>query len=450
MHLIDNSFFLLFQKCSYLDAITKSLQFKVDFFTSNMENNFYSGSTMDSIISGYDVGLTSSCPDVANDTSLSGSGPVASASLQMTRFIAKQILAPILVTCGVIGNTFNIIVLRDRKMRSSTNVYLMALAICDSIYLTLMFALSFFNCENKDQWRFVFYVVPFGRVFSDLFGNTAVWLTAAFTLERYIGVCHPMKGKAWCTIGKAKLAVIFVFIISLINTFPEFFELEIVENNTSWKKTTVLTCKTTQFGSTSSYQIGYFWWYATFFNFVPLTLLAVFNSILIRSVWKANKARRCLSNSIVIGETSRQASEQQKVTTMLISVVIIFLICQLPWAVLLLYKAYLSANNLPVPGDSLRIAGNVCNLLVEFNSSVNFLLYSYFSSRFRRTFKRIFCKWRQEKDRRRSLSSSSDTFRKSSSSKESNATATSVSSCRSKRAVVSDLSAREKLICQKV
>ncbi|XP_069107057.1 FMRFamide receptor-like [Argopecten irradians] len=369
----------------------------------------------------------------------------------MTRFIAQNILAPVLVTCGVIGNIFNIVVLRSPKMKSSTNVYLMALAICDSMYLVFMFVLSFFNCENKNQLKFIFYSIPFGRVCSDLFGNTAVWLTVAFTLERYIGVCHPMKGKAWCTIRKAKMAVILVFIISLINTFPEFFELEIVEINdigeVGGDRKAVLKCQTTNFGSTSSYQIGYFWWYVAFFNFVPLILLAVFNSILIMSVWKANKTRRTLSNSSVIGETTRQATEQQKVTTMLISVVIIFLICQLPWAVLLLYKA--SASNTQAHGDSLRIAGNICNLLVEFNSSVNFLLYSYFSSRFRRTFQSIFCKWKRERDRRRSLSSSSDTFRKSSSSKDST-TVTSVSSYRSKRSVVSDGSARENLLCQKV
>ena len=40
----------------------------------------------------------------------------------------------------------------------------------------------------------------------------------------------------------------------------------------------------------------------------------------------------------------------------------------------------------------LKIAGNVFNLLVVVNCSVNFVLYSSFSSKFRMTFRRLFCR----------------------------------------------------------
>ena len=39
----------------------------------------------------------------------------------------------------------------------------------------------------------------------------------------------------------------------------------------------------------------------------------------------------------------------------------------------------------------LKIAGNLFNLLVVINCSVNFVLYSSFSSKFRMTFRRLFC-----------------------------------------------------------
>ena len=369
---------------------------------------------------------------------------LASKELEITRFIVQRILSPLLVTGGVLGNIFNIIVLRNKKMRSSTNVYLTALAVCDTLYLIFMIALSLIDCNNRDLPGFLIYFHPVGRVFSDMFGNTAVWLTVAFTLERYVGVCHPMKGKAWCTIRKAKLAAFSVTILCFCTTLPEFLEMEIVEIEASNSLKTYLKCQNTEFGNSDSYQIGYFWWYVTFFTIIPLILLSIFNSTLIASVWKANKARRTLSNSCVVGETTRHATEQQKVTTMLIAVVIIFLICQFPWAILLIYKAYTSAHNIPVPRDKVRITGNVCNILVVFNASINFLLYSYFSSRFRRVFKQIICSLRKPTPTRRksTISSSSDAFRKSGSSKES----TSTTSCRSKRTLVSDTSANESLL----
>jgi hypothetical protein len=39
----------------------------------------------------------------------------------------------------------------------------------------------------------------------------------------------------------------------------------------------------------------------------------------------------------------------------------------------------------------------VCNLLGQLNASINFILYSYFSSRFRRTFKNLICRWDTKK-----------------------------------------------------
>nr|XP_022302913.1 FMRFamide receptor-like [Crassostrea virginica] len=363
----------------------------------------------------------------------------AAKSLQVTRLIVKQILIPVIATAGIVGNVLNIIVLRHRKMRSSTNVYLSALAVSDMLYLIFTFSLSFVHCNLSDQPKSAFDFVPRARVLSDLFGNTAVWLTVAFTIERYIGVCHPMRGKVWCTVGKAKILSLLVFGVSLANTFPEFFEMEIIESHTN--TTTSYSCEQTSFGKSESYSIGYYWWFVTFFTFVPFVFLFVFNSVLIKSVWEANRRRHELSNFSVVGESSRQQSEQHKVTTMLITVVLIFLLCQLPWTILLMYRTYLDANDLLKSQTTfILISGNICNLLVIMNASGNFLLYSYFSCRFRRTFTKVFCGWRRL--RKTSRGSNGSTWR---SSRYASSSTTTTSSCRSKRDMLSESSKRLKM-----
>ena len=96
-------------------------------------------------------------------------------------------------------------------------------------------------------------------------------------------------------------------------------------------------------------------------------------------------------------QTRRISREQNKVTLLLVTIVMIFFVCQLPWTAIYLYK-----NLGPKPSPSgiiwLKIAGNVCNLLALVNASVNFYLYSCFSKRFRRTLaKLVFC-WRRKRN----------------------------------------------------
>ena len=97
---------------------------------------------------------------------------------------------------GVTGNLVNIAVLTRRWMKSSTNSYLTALAIYDMLYLVLALTLTLVHHESvKTSSWYQRYDKPYGRPLTDTASNTGVWLTLTFTVERYIGVCHPMKGK---------------------------------------------------------------------------------------------------------------------------------------------------------------------------------------------------------------------------------------------------------------
>ena len=186
-------------------------------------------------------------------------------------------------------------------------------------------------------------------------------------------------------------------ISAAILTFPEFFENKAVHVTNADTNQTILKSTTTKFASRHSYQWGYNYTNQALFTFIPLVCLSVFNGFLIRAVLTAASQRKVMSKVTVTvknEKSERHKSEQNKITVMLIVVVIVFLICQVPQAVQNLYITYLTVTGRMMDHHNLIlvITGNVFNLLVMINSSINFILYSSFSMRFRRTFKRLFCK----------------------------------------------------------
>jgi len=118
-------------------------------------------------------------------------------NLEMTRFVVQRVLAPTVISAGIVANVLTVIVLMRRSMLlSSTNIYLSALAVYDAVYLALAFSMTWKHYDTvRDQPWYVRYMLPVGRPLIDSASNTAVWLIVSFTVERFIGVRFPMKGK---------------------------------------------------------------------------------------------------------------------------------------------------------------------------------------------------------------------------------------------------------------
>jgi len=150
--------------------------------------------------SSYDDNATTSagCADVNTDAidNVDGLSDLRH-RVEMTRFVVQRVLAPVIIAGGILANILTVVVLTRRTMtRSSTNVYLCALAAYDAVYLVLAFSMTWKHYDTLAPlpW-YVSYRLPVGRPLIDSASNTAVWLTVTFTVERFIGVRFPMKGK---------------------------------------------------------------------------------------------------------------------------------------------------------------------------------------------------------------------------------------------------------------
>ncbi len=76
---------------------------------------------------------------------------------------------------------------------------------------------------------------------------------------------------------------------------------------------------------------------------------------------------------------------------MLIAVVILFFLCQLPTACVLIYSVFYTVEEETNKGLLIRGLGNIFNFLMAINAAGNFVLYCLLSQKYRRTFVTIFC-----------------------------------------------------------
>ena len=143
-----------------------------------------------------------------------------------------------------------------------------------------------------------------------------------------------------------------------------------------------------QLGLSEDYRQAFYWFISIVFTFIPLMLLAVFNLFLVLAVKESRRQRAVLC----AGESQSQHQEN-KITIMLISVVVIYMLCQLPHAVM---HIYIACTTEPAPfsnENAIRIIlGNIFNFLVAINAAINFVLYCALSDKYRKTFLVTFCR----------------------------------------------------------
>ncbi|KAK6630494.1 hypothetical protein RUM43_014839 [Polyplax serrata] len=307
--------------------------------------------------------------------------------LSESRFWIQRVLLPLVVIVGVIGNGVTVVVLTRRRMRSSTNTYLTALAISDLLYLIFVFTLSLEHYPDSHTQRFYYYWVfyRFFLWFTDATTCVSTWLTVTFTVERYIAVCHPIKGKIICTESRARIAIILVYFLCFLSTVttPMEWQLDFREVSLNRNEMTVYVGQVpTKLGVDTNYRITFYWFWSVTFVFLPLLLLGVFNSFLIAAVHKSRRDRRRMTQTL---RSSNMQKQENKITVTLIAVVILFVFCQLPTAILLILKSVHSPPDNSNTDKLFRVLGNIFNFLVTVNAASNFLLYCAFSGKYRRT-----------------------------------------------------------------
>ncbi|CAH8542410.1 unnamed protein product [Dicrocoelium dendriticum] len=329
-------------------------------------------------------------------------------------------VASMLICCfGATGNILSLIILVKRAVGSpTTNLYLISLAVADLCVLlaTILTAIKDSRKPEKDQlnmlmWQdstFIPRAYPYFHATAILFQVTSVWLTVAFTSDRYLMICHPFLAKRWCTVQSTRYVIVAIYMASTIYGLPRYFEYrgfeisipsDVQKDVGVWEQAVfndsavsnqsqmlrIVWYDLSEFGSSPTFMRYYHLWsWNIMVVTLPLLTIAVMNSFLICEVRK--------SSSRTAKRLHRKPTRRHDTDIMLIGVIIVFIVCQIPAAI-----SHFSWSLIPLKDTkklSWYLLNEIGNLLIVVNSAINLVLYYLFSRKFRRHFLQLFCPYR--------------------------------------------------------
>ena len=332
--------------------------------------------TFESLCQNTTFGNTTNCTFLSNYEE----NPAFHDFYKTAQFVTGLICYPIICAYGLLGNIFILIVLAQKAMHTSTNVYLSALAVSDIIKLvndSLYFlTILLYETDPAAGNKAFGYLYPYAHFIFNMSVCVSSWLTVSVAVERYILVCHPIKSKTLTTIPRAKWISSVCFFFMTAVAVPSALRYRTVEETVleNGVNTTVLDVKLTALWEDQTFVVSYNWLQSLLRSIIPLFVLVVMNGFIINALRKTR--------------ANKKMASKNKITIMLCIVIVFFLVCIIPDAVMSAFfnLGYVESDNYLVKG-----VREITDMLLGVNAAINFILYMIFNKIFRDQFIGFFC-----------------------------------------------------------
>ncbi|CAL1541316.1 unnamed protein product [Lymnaea stagnalis] len=318
---------------------------------------------------------------------------------------------------GIVTNAFNFTVLTRKHMRSPVNQILTGLAVSDIITMLsyLPFAIHFYCIHpsssqsperNSKGWMsFLLFHISLTTVTHTI----SIWLCVVLAIVRYLHIRSPTRASSVRLRRniQARYLVLGTYIVSILVMIPNYMTNELKEktlsgspglNQTLTNETapnqTVYFLEHIRLGSndTNPLVLANVWMYAILAKLVPCFLISMFGSLLLYQMRAKLKQRKDFLK--VSASNNHKLHEHSRTTKMLMTVIVLFLVTELPQGILIAMSAckegFFDTVYMPL--------GDVMDIGALVNNAINFVLYCSMSAKFRQTFLKLFCKCGEDYD----------------------------------------------------
>ncbi|KAK3786856.1 hypothetical protein RRG08_030903 [Elysia crispata] len=303
-------------------------------------------------------------------------------------------VTPVVLAVGLVGNLLSLIVFLSRNMRKlSASTYLAALSVSDICALVFFVLTDWLRrglphypgspqssfLEDEGPCQILTYLGYVSRFIS-------AWIIVTFTMERYIGVCHPLRRKDICGSKSAQKVIVSLLVIGFI--ILAYKPMLTSRQEHKLMNRTVARCTPDPSHAFLSYVLDSS--FALSITLVPFLIISILNSLIIRRLQrrKVRNLARCI--------VTEESIIRMEFTVILLVVSFVFIALNLPYFVLW-SKRFLqvfygqAASNVKLESFEQSQAELLFTRVIFYlNYCVNFFLYSVTGAYFRKELKMLF------------------------------------------------------------
>ncbi|EDV92944.1 neuromedin-U receptor 2 [Drosophila grimshawi] len=297
-----------------------------------------------------------------------------------TLLIVLTICYALIFVAGVLGNLITCIVIsRNNFMHTATNFYLFNLAVSDLILLVSGIPQELYNLWCPNSYPFTDGICIVESVLSEMAANATVLTITAFTVERYIAICHPFRQHTMSKLSRAIKFIFAIWLTAFLLALPQAMQFSVVNQDNGGYSCTM----------ENNFYAHVFAVSGFIFFCGPMTAICVLY-VLIGMKLKRSRLMQSLPRRAY--DANRGLNAQSRVIRMLVAVAVAFFLCWAPFHAQRLMAVYgVSLINVcrcqDAFNDYFHILDYTSGVLYFLSTCINPLLYNIMSHKFREAFK---------------------------------------------------------------
>ncbi|XP_063592303.1 neuropeptides capa receptor-like [Penaeus indicus] len=302
----------------------------------------------------------------------------------LTMMVAMTVIYIAITIVGVVGNVITcIVIVRNRIMHTATNYYLFSMAISDLLLLA-------FGMPDEIQILWMGKPYIFGEEFCFIRGftaeistNASILTIAAFTVERYIGICHPLRSHTMSQLGRVIRFIAIIWVVATACAVPIAIQYGIVykEDEMGKKDLSTASCVIKN-RLRMVFEIS-----SVLFFVAPMLLIIVLYVFIAIQLKRSARLARNVPSLSSHSCSTNDGSRNKSVIKMLVAVVIAFFLCFAPHQAQRLMAVHADPRNI-FAVKMFNVLHNISGISYYISTCVNPILYHIFSNRFRQAFRK--------------------------------------------------------------